>query len=388
MLPECNSGKNNYCIFAAQNGTPMKDSREVRKLPPVWFIRLLNSFRQAFISLSKKMYPASVVLSEQIQYFWLLSCIRVAAELNIADILKNGPKTIDEIAQLTGTHNESLQRVMRALASQGIFRKNRDKRFSNTSLSRPLINGKGSLRHMIMHHLGTLNWTTFNEILYTVKTGKDAFSKVNGTEIYEWLSQHEEDSALFHKSMTDLTDFSIEPLLNSYDFSGYKTIADIGGGEGLLLANILFKHKSTQGILIDLPAGLNNAQMIFKEYGVLDRIRIIPGNFLESVPVNADAYIVKNIIPNWGDEEGVMILSNIREVLSDSAKILLIEMIVEEDNCPSYSKIIDIQMMVCMQAGKERTRKEYQAIFDKAGLKIKKIVPTIAPFSIIELTKC
>ena len=365
----------------------MKDAREVQKLPPVWFIRLLGSFRQALISLSKKMYPANVVISEHIQYFWLLSCIRVAAELNIAEILKNGPKTIEEIAQLSGTHSESLHRVMRALASQGIFRKNRDNRFANTSLSKPLMDGKGSLRNMIMHHLGKLNWSVFNEILYTVKTGKDAFSKVNGKRIYDYLSEQEEESALFDKSMTDLTDFSIEPLLNSYDFSGYKTIADIGGGEGLLLANILFKHKNTQGILIDLPAGLNNSQMIFEKYGVTDRVRIIPGNFFESVPEMADAYIVKNIIPNWSDEEGVMILTNIRQVLPDNGKILLIEMVLEEDNRPSYGKIIDIQMMVCMQDGKERTRKEFRAIIEKAGLKIKRIVPTIAPFSIIELMK-
>ena len=365
----------------------MKDAREIRKLPPVWFIRLLNSFRQALISLSKKMYPANVVLSEHIQYFWLLSCIRVAAELDIAEILKNGPKSIEEIAQLTGAHSESLHRVMRALVSQGIFRKGRDNMFANTSLSKPLIEGKGSLRNMIMQHLGKLNWSVFNEISYTVKTGKDAFSKVNGKRIYDYLSEHEEESTLFDKSMTELTDFSIEPLLNSYNFSGYKTIADIGGGEGLLLANILFKHKNTKGILIDLPAGLNNSQMIFENYGVIERVRIIPWNFFESIPALADAYIVKNIIHNWSEDEGVMILSNIRQVLPVNGKILLIEMVVEEDNHPSYGKIIDIQMMVCMQAGKERTRKEFQSIIEKAGLKIKRIVPTIAPFSIIELMK-
>ncbi len=365
----------------------MRDDRQVQKLPPVWFIRSLNSFRQALISLTKKMYPANVVLSEQIQYFWLLSCIRVAAELNIAEILRNGPKTVGEIAQQTGTHSESLHRMMRALASQGIFRMNRDKQFANTALSRPLIDGKGSLRNMVMHHLGTLNWTVFNEILYTVKTGKDAFSKVNGKRIYDYLSENEEESALFDKSMTDLTDFSIEPLLNSYDFSGYKTIADVGGGEGLLLAHILYKQKNTRGILIDLPAAITNSKVIFEKFGVLDRIQIFPGNFFESISATADAYIVKNIIPNWSDEEGVMILSNIRKVLPDNGKILLIEMVVEEDNRPSYGKIIDIQMMVCMHDGKERTRKEFQAIFEKAGLKIIRIVPTIAPFSIIELMK-
>jgi hypothetical protein len=365
----------------------MRDPREVRKLPPVWFIRLLNSFRQALIGLSKRMYPANVVLSENIQNFWILSCLRVVAELNIAEILKDGPKTIDEIAIISGTHGESLHRVMRALASQGIFKKTRDNRFANTSFSKPLIDGKGSLRHMIMQHLGQVNWSVFNEVLYTVKTGNDAFSKVMGARTYEFLAKHEKESSTFDRSMTELTDFSIEPLLNSYDFSGYKTIADIGGGEGLLLANILFKHKNTRGVLIDLPAALKDAHAIFEKYGVTDRARIIPGNFFDSMPVVADAYIIKNIIPNWGDDEGVSILSNIRKVLPDNGKILLIEMVIDEGNLPSYGKVIDIQMMVCMHAGKERTLNEFRSIIEKAGLKIKKVVPTIAPFSVIELTK-
>jgi hypothetical protein len=365
----------------------MKDPREVRKLPPVWFIRVLNSFRQALISLSKKMYPANVVLSEHIQHFWILSCIRVSAELNIAEVLKNGPKTVDEIAQLTGTHKESLYRVMRALASEGIFRMTRDNRFGNSALSLPLIDGKGSLRHMILQHLGKVNWSVFNEILYTVRTGKDAFTLVKGQKIYDFLAEHKEESAVFDRSMTDLTGFSIEPLLNSYDFSGYKTLADIGGGEGLLLANILFKHKESKGMLIDLPLGLINSSAILKKYGVEDRVQVIPANFFESVPAGADAYIVKNVIPNWSDEEGVRILSNIRKVLPENGKILLIELVVEEDNRPSFGKIIDIQMLVCMEAGKERTIKEFQAIIEQADLRISKIIPTIAPFSVIELIK-
>jgi len=250
-----------------------------------------------------------------------------------------------------------------------------------------LIDGKGSLRNMILHHLGKLNWSVFNEILYTVKTGNDAFSLVKGQKIYDFLAEHTEESELFDRSMTDLTSFSIEPLLNSYDFSRYKTIADIGGGEGLLLANILFKHQNIRGILIDVPAGLNNSSVIFNKYGVTNRVQVIPADFLESVPAIADAYVVKNIIPNWGDEEGVVILSNIRKVMPDKAKIILIELIVDEGNRPSYGKIMDIQMLVCMQNGKERTMKEFKVIIEKAGLRVKKIVTTFAPFKIIELMK-
>ena len=268
----------------------------IRKLPPVWFIRALNAFRLGLLWLHRVTFPANVVLYERFTSIWVLPAIRVAAELDIAGILEKGPLSVEQLAECTGSDKEALNRMMRALASEHIFKKTKEGLYKNTSLSRVLADGKGSLRHMLMQHLGTLNWTTLNSLSYSIKTGKSAFSKVYGQKIYDYLSQHPAESKLFDRSMTNLSEISIEPILSAVDFSKYPVIADIGSGEGLLLSSILYKHKNSKGILYDLPEGLNNAEKILEKYGVADRVQMIKGSFFTAVPAGADVYILKNII--------------------------------------------------------------------------------------------
>jgi hypothetical protein len=362
----------------------MNDKISIRKLPPAWVLEGINALRRILLSLHGKLLPAGVVLYEKIQFLWLLPCLRVAAELDIAGILKDGPLTAEEIAHRTDSHPGYLFRVLRAMASQGIFRQGRDGRFRNTGMSKALMDGKGSLRHMIIQHLGRLNWTVFGSFPETVKTGEDAFTKIYGQRIYDFLSSHPDEAGLFDRSMTNITYLAVEPLLSVYDFSHFKTIADIGGGEGLLLASILYKNSQARGILFDLPGGLKHASSLLKSYGVEDRVTMATGSFFETAPAGADAYILKNILHNWSDEECIRILSPICSVLPENGKVLILEMVIEEDNAPSFGKLIDIQMMVFMKEGRERTVKEFRELLSKAGLKIERIVRTAAPFSVIE----
>ena len=365
----------------------MNEEIKIRNLPPVWFIKSLNTIRSGLLWLNQKMFPANVMLYERLQNLWLLPSIKVAAELDIARLLKEEPRSIEELASLTNTDLGNLFRLMRALASQGIFKLRKDQRYINTPMSKSLIDGKGSLRYMILHHLGELNWDALGELSHSVRTGENAFSHMHGKRIYDFLKDHPDESERFDKSMTNLTELAIEPTLNAYDFSGFRTIMDIGGGEGLLLSNILFKHRHISGILFDLPDGLRKSSEILQRYGVFDRVRIIPGSFFETGLLHADAYILKNILHNWGEAECISILSNICKAMPEKGKILIIEMIIPEDNRFSYGKLIDIQMMAVMQEGKERTRNEYEKLLQKSGLAMSGIVPTIAPFSIIEATK-
>jgi hypothetical protein len=185
--------------------------------------------------------------------------------------------------------------------------------------------------------------------------------------------------------MTNLSEISIEPVLSAVDFSSYPVIADIGGGEGLLLSSILYKSGNAKGILFDLPEGMNHPETISERFSVTDRMQVIPGSFFTSAPGGADVYLLKNIIHNWSDEECITILKNIRSVMPAHGKIMIIEMILDEDNTASFGKLIDLQMMVFMEAGKERTRKEFESLLDNAGLRIQRIIPTIAPISVIEV---
>ncbi len=362
----------------------MADPIVIRKLPPVWFIRALNAFRLGLLRLHRMTFPANVVLYERFTSLWVLPAIRVAAELDIAAILEKGPLSVEQLAERTGSDKEALLRMMRALASENIFKKTKDGLYKNTSLSRVLTDGKGSLRSMLMQHLGTVNWTTLNDLSYSIKTGKSAFSKIYGKKLYDYLSEHPEESALFDRSMTNLSEISIEPILSAVDFTNYPVIADIGGGEGLLLSSILYKHKKSRGILFDLPEAVTNAEMTLGKFDVTDRIQVIPGSFFNTVPAGADVYLLKNVIHNWSVEESVNILNNIRNAMPPHGKILIIEMILDEENHASFGKLIDLQMMVFMQAGKERTLKEFESLLQQAGLRLNRMIPTIAPISIIE----
>jgi len=362
----------------------MADPIVIRKLPPVWFIRALNSFRSGLLNLHRTTFPPNVVMYERFTSFWVLAAIRVASELDIAGILGKQPLSIEQLSERTGSDPQALFRMMRALSSEKIFKRTKDGLYKNTKLSKVLTEGKGSLRYTLMQHLGTINWTIFNDLSYSIKTGKSAFSNIYGMNIYEYLSEHPVESALFDRSMTNLSEISIEPVLSAFDFSKYGVIADIGGGEGLLLSSILYKNKNSRGILFDLPEGLNHPEMIFGKFGVGDRVQVIQGNFFTTAPAGADVYLLKNILHNWSFQESVKILSNIRNVMSFHAKILILEMIVDEENHASFGKLIDLQMMVFMEEGKERSRKEFESLLQHAGLRLNRIIRTIAPISIIE----
>jgi len=356
-------------------------------LPPVWFIRAITAFRFFLLHLNRKLFPGNVVLYEQFQYFWLLPSLYVAAKLDIASLLKNKPLTASEISERLKVDASNVSRILRALVSQGIFRQIRDGRFAINGMARGLLDEPGSLRHMILHHLGPVNWNLMSNLEYAVRTGNDAFADKYGKEIYEFLRDHPGESELFDQSMSNLSDLGLAPILKAYDFSGFKKIADIGGGEGFLLANILKSNPGSRGILFDAPGALGKAPEMLVRHKVEDRTEIIPGNFFNSVPGSCDLYILKNIIHNWGDDESVALLLQIHQAMEPRGILLIIEMVVPTGDKPSLAKLLDIQMMATMPGGKERTRGEYRALLESSGFSMTRIIPTIAPVSLIEARK-
>lgn len=362
----------------------MNDHINMQSLPPKWVIRFIQGIRTSLFTFYNLMFPGNVVLYEKFQALYLLPSIFVAAELNIAGLLKYGKKPIEEIARETGSDPDSLYRVMRALASQKIFRETNGKIFSNTRLSIPLMDGNGSLRHMFRHHLGRLNWQISGDLLETVQTGKDGFNRIYHMNIYDYLSREPESYAVFDQSMSELSSLGLAPMLQAFSFHKIKKLADIGGGEGSLLANILLKNPTMQGILFDLPSALVKSEKILTQYNVSKRVTITEGNFMESVPEGADTYLLKHILHNWSDSACITILSNIRKVLPVNGRILIIEMIVRPGNTSSDAKMIDIQMLTSMPGGKERTKEEFISLLQNSGLTLFRHYSTIAPFSILE----
>lgn len=359
----------------------------IKNLPPVWLIKAINSFRAFLLQLNRKLFPGNVVLYEQFQYFWLLPSLYVAAKLDIATLLKEKPLTAAEISDCIHVDSSNVLRLLRALASQGIFRQMKDGRYCLNGMSKALLDKQGSLRYMILHHLGPVNWNLMSNLEVAVKTGMDPFKERYGAVIYEYLKDHPAEYELFDKSMSNLSELGLAPILNAYNFSKYKVVADIGGGEGFLLANILKNNPGSTGILFDTTEAVAKAPEILAVHKALNRTKIIAGDFFKTIPVEANIYILKNIIHNWSDEDCLIILSNISKNMLADSRLLIVEMVVPPGNTPSLSKLLDIQMMAAMHGGKERTAVEFETILVKAGFALPTIIPTIAPICLIEAKK-
>jgi len=365
----------------------MPETIRKKKLPPLFVIKATIGLRNFLIKIAGKMLPASYVMLEEASGIWKVKAIEIAARLDIAELLKDGPQKVEKLAELTSADSFALYRVLRALAGEGIFKELPGKVFKNTRLSLAISGQKDTIQYFAMHHLGETNWELTGDMLYCVRTGKNAFEHKFNTSPFEYLEKHPEENTVFNKAMTETAELSGSIMVGSYPFGRYKTIVDIGGGQGLLLAQILAENVSSAGILVDQPHVANTALVNFKRKKVADRCMIAAGSFFENIPVSGDLYIMKNILHDWDDETSVRILKNIHKNMPEHARLLLIETIIKADNKPSFGKFIDLQMLIGTQGGKERTREEFSVLLNGAGFRIAKIIDNATPFSFIEAVK-
>jgi len=316
---------------------------------------------------------------------WTSAAVYVAARLGIADLLKDGPRSAEFLSVATSTHEVSLYRVLRALVSVGIFTENNDSTFSNNSASDTLREDHpNSTRPMVIWINEPQHWNVYGELLHSVRTGEPAWDKYHGQPVFPYLFKtNPELGQIFNKAMTSYTRQTTEPLLQAYDFSHAGTIADIGGGLGYLLAEVLNANPRAKGILFDLAEVLQRAPEMLDSYGVADRAELVIGDFTKSIPVSADIYLLKHIVHDWYDEKNQVILRNIRHNMTESARMLIIETIIPEGNEPHFSKIIDLEMLAA-PGGMERTAAQFEKLLADSGLKLTRIIPTNGIMSIIE----
>jgi len=293
----------------------------------------------------------------------------VAAKLGISDLLVKGPKSSDEISQCTDTNPNALYRVMRALSSFGIYKENENKSFELTAKGELLKkNAPGSVRINAIMRMEEYNWKPWGELLYSVKTGKSAFKKIFGINLFEYLRKNFEASQIFSEAMGVYTRSQIKAVLDNYDFSSFRTIADIGGSSGDLLKLILVKYPHLQGLLFDLSAVIQNLDSGQLNSEFKGRLKIESGDFFDFIPQNCDLYIFKKIIHDWDDEHSVKILKNCCDAAGIGAKVLLIESIIDDKNQNSSDAVInDIHMLVQTVGGRERTKTEYFNLLRSAG---------------------
>jgi len=328
--------------------------------------------------------PPPVAMLQMISGFWISRAIYVAAKLGVADHLSDGYRTIDELAAATGTHAPSLYRVLRALASVGVFTEDGKRGFALTPLAETLrTDVSGSLRAFATVELGEEHYPAWGELLHSVRTGEIAFDRAFGMPVWEFFEQNPENAKTFNDAMTGMTLAVNDAVLSSYDFSSIGKIIDVGGGHGSLIASILKAHPEMRGILFDAPPVIEGARCRLQDEGIAERCEAIAGDFFESVPGGGDAYILKWIIHDWDEERSITILKNCHRAMAENGRLLLVEAVVPFGSEPHFSKFIDLNMLV-MTGGRERTEDEYRTLFEASGFRLTRIIPTESPMSIIE----
>lgn len=305
------------------------------------------------------------------------------ARLGVADQMNSAPISIDALAEKVGAHSPSLYRVMRMLAGVGVFKEGPERQFALTPVGVQLkTNAQGSLRYMAM--LFGDEWTTraYEHFVDCMRTGSDGVTKAYGKHAFDFLAERPDQAETFQRAMTNSA-VSAQAILEAYDFTGIRRVADVGGGHGVLLASILRRYPQMQGVLYDLPevvAGVSEDRFA----GCNGRVAIESGSFFERVPSGCDAFIMKHIIHDWSDDHCRTVLGLMREQLPANGRVLMCEMVVQDDPGPTPAKMLDIEMLVMTVGGKERSPEEFRDLFASAGLRLGRIVPTSSPLCVVE----
>jgi len=327
--------------------------------------------------------PPQAQLGQMITGYWTSQAIYAAAKFAIADLLIDGGKSVDELANDTGTEPDLLYRLLRALASVGIFAEEDGRRFSLTPLAEPLRSDVAGSQRSLALMMGDDQYRAWGNLADTVQTGDNAYEKIFGKPIFDHLAEQAEKARIFDDAMTGIHGRETGAILDAYDFSGVEVIADIGGGNGSKITAILQKYPDMRGILFDLPHVIERARPNIEAAGLTDRCQLVDGDFFNAVPSGADAYVMRHIIHDWDDEKSLTILRNCHAVMSPGNKLLLVESVIPPGNDPFMGKFLDLTMML-IPGGKERTEDEYRELYDTAGYDLVRIVPTRTDVSVVE----
>jgi hypothetical protein len=310
--------------------------------------------------------------------------LAVAAELGIADLLGDRERVVDDLAAESGTHAGTLYRLLRALASIGVFSERADRGFALTPLGQYLRSDHPlSVRPVVLMLCSDYEWEAWGELRYSVRTGENAAMHALGMDVWEHRRRHPVAGEVFDASMRTLSRASAPGEIAAYDFGRHDVIADVGGGTGAMLAEILRAHPRSRGILFDQPDVVRGAPDVLAEAGVAGRVEIVAGSFFDNAPPGADAYLLRRILHDWPDPQCVLILGKIRRVLPDDGRLLVIDGIVGPPNDDPLVKFLDLMMLVSA-GGRERTEGEWRNVLSSAGFRLERTTRGSASTHVLE----
>jgi hypothetical protein len=296
--------------------------------------------------------------------------LQVATELNLADSLKNGPLSVEDLAQATGTHAPSLTRFLHALTDIDVFTESEPGYFAHNEQSRLLQSDHPSgLYYMARFHGSAWNWASWQALAYSIRTGKPAFNSVYGTDIWTYLGKEPEDAAVFNEAMTAYTRASSQAVVKGYDFSTVHTVADIGGGQGFLLRSVLQAYPHVRGILVEQAGVIEPARSAFAQACLQDRCTFVAADIFQHIPVQADVFLLKGVLHNWDDTLARQLLQRCRQAMTMESTLIIVEYMLVPGRKNSLATLMDLQMLLEMQEGaRERTEDEFRALLSAEGL--------------------
>jgi precorrin-6B methylase 2 len=320
--------------------------------------------------------PGAAEMRRLITGFSVSIAISAVAELGMADHLSDGPKTAADLARLSGAKEDFLRRVLRYLASEGVFEERAGDVFALTEQSHWLRSDvPGSMRPRAVYSGSAMSWLAWGSLAQCMKAGISGFEVAFGKPIFDYVKTHPDAAATFNAFMAANTAASLEAVLAAYSFGGVRELVDVGGGRGAMVAGVLQANPDMRGILFDMPEVVATAQRLLQQAGVADRCKVMGGDFFEAVPAGSDLYVLKFILHDWTDDQCIRILQNCRRAMAPGGRVLIVEYAVPEDSGPHISKFMDINMLV-NTSGRERTRREFEQLLSSAGLALRQLAPT------------
>jgi hypothetical protein len=352
-------------------GSPSKTLKPLNSwMPPGFAVNFAFALRRALIGLADRIVPTSLPLFEKSMGMMDTVTLSIAARYEIADLLAESPQTAASMASRQGIHAEHLHRVLRALASRGIFTLDKEGRFHNNRLSKSLLKANATANREWAQYFGSQsNMLAWLNLPNTMESGAGSFDQLFGMTVWDWFEKHPDEQEMFAHSMMGVTALQAPIIARAYPFAEIQTLCDIGGGRGTLLSEILIHHKNLKGILLDAPGVLQSAEALLQTKGVESRVERVPGNFLDRIPL-ADAYTLKNIFHDWDDAFCSRILQTLKKTIQPGQKVLVIEQLVEHNSSLGVGPASDAQMMVVCSGGKERSQAEIQELLLQNGFRL------------------
>jgi len=328
------------------------------------------------------------VLFEMVIGKWISQALGTIVEIGVPDQLAKEARQCSDIAREAGVSEDGLYRLLRALASVGLFTESANRRFRLTAMGQLLRSDHPeSLAGYARFTAHDITWRPWGQLNYSVKTGMPAFDQVFNVPIFEHFSRNPEVAAVFDDAMTSISAMEARATSGAYDFKGVETLMDVAGGHGLLLATILRRHKTMRGVLFDLPHVAAGASATFTRARITGRVRIESGDFFKELPSGADAIIMKHILHDWDDDSATQILQVCHRALGTRGKVLIVDAVVPPNNAPHYGKLLDLEMLVLTPRGRERTKAEFVKLLRGAGFRLSRVIATQSPLSIVEAIK-